>query len=114
MIGISCSDGLGPVAGISGNVSFSGEWPDSLSAAVVAVFLNIPSSLDEEPDGISDLIPSGVSESSYFIQVNPANYAIMLVAGVKPDSSVILLKVLGSVGVETGTETPNIDVEIQF
>lgn len=105
---------MGPVAGISGNVSFSGEWPDSLAGAVVAVFLSIPSSLDEEPEGISDVIPNGVEESSYFIQINPASYSIMLVAGVKPDSSVVILKVLGSVNVDSGTETSNIDIEIQF
>ena len=111
---ISCSGGLEPVSGISGKVTFNGVWPDSLAGAVVAVFSTISQAVDGLPDGYSDVILNGTSESFYFVQLDDRWYGLTAVAGVKLDSSIVLLQLSSSVVVKPGKETSGMNFVVNF
>ena len=82
----SCSigHGLGPEPsekpGISGKITFVGEWPASTSEVRVAVYKNYPPSSFLNISAFSDPLPLNVSETDYFVELLPGVYNWILVA----------------------------------
>jgi len=83
---ISCSigHGLGPEPlekpGISGTVTFVGNWPQSTSEVRVAVYEEYPPSSFLTISAFSNALPMNVDNADYFIPLNPGVYGWIIVA----------------------------------
>jgi len=80
----SIGHGLKPVPserpGISGKVTFIGKWPLNTGEVRVAVYKEYPPSSFLNISAFSDPLPLYVSETEYFIQLQPGVYKWVLVA----------------------------------
>ncbi len=129
---ISCNHGLpskpeGP-AGISGRLTFAGEWPDELAQIAVAVYAEAPSTLDDffTLAGSDTETPVGVATYDYLVPVQrPGLYRWIVVAWREENSFWNFNSLLGCyhvggdtlptpVEVERGEITEEIDIAIDF
>ena len=128
----SCDHGLpsdpeGP-AGISGRLSFRGDWPPNIAQVAVAVYQDAPSTVDDffTLAGSDTDTPLGVSAYDYLVPVQRAGvYRWIVVAWREEDSFWNFNSLLGcyhltgatlptAVEVERGEITEEIDIDIDF
>jgi hypothetical protein len=80
LLGGSCTlpVGLEPVSGVAGDITFHGNWPDSLTAAALIVLdeldLKAPA---EHLITYSDPVLAGATASAYFVQLPPGQYFLV-------------------------------------
>ncbi len=92
IMAVSCSlkDGLGPVAGVEGELQVSGEWPDSIKAVALLVLDDVV--LDDAVDHLvsfSDPLMPGDTLGSYFVQLRPGLY-YLVAAGLTVEPALFL------------------------
>jgi len=117
--------GLSPTTqGISGTVTFEGQWADSIAEARVVVLSNYPAATVLDLAGYSESIAPGTSSYDYTIELSPATYPFVGVvcrSGTNWDVS-SLQCILGfyggsqpdSVEVKPGQYTHPIDITVKF
>jgi len=125
--GCRLDHGLHPVAisGISGRITFVGEWPPNTDWVRVAVYATYPPPSYLAIAGYSDPIPPGVSSYEYELPLKPGRYEWVLVAW-KPRESLNIKDIgtyyshpdstskPGVVEVKPGRLTPHIDIVADF
>ena len=126
----NCSDNHGlhpvPITGISGTITFKGEWPANTEFVRVAVYQTYPPPSLFALAAVSDPLPLGVPSTDYILPLQPGTYGWILVAWKAKNTSFSQIRTLGvyytagdstrpgSVTVEKNRLTTHVDITADF
>jgi hypothetical protein len=125
-----CSDNHGlhpvPITGISGTITFEGQWPANTEFVRVAVYQTYPPPSLIALAAVSDPLPFGVQKTDYILPLKPGTYGWILVAWKAKNTPFTAIRTLGvyyaagdstrpgSVTVEKNRLTPHVDIGADF
>ncbi len=125
-----CSDNHGlhpvPITGISGTITFEGQWPSNTEFVRVVVYQTYPPSTLIAISAVSDPLPFGVKQYHYILPLKPGTYHWILVAWKAQNAPFTAIRTLGtyytsgdstqpgSVIVEQDKLIPNVDIVANF
>ncbi len=126
----SCTDNHGlhpvPITGISGTITFKGEWPANTEFVRVAVYQAYPPPSLIALSAVSDPLPFGAKSYRYILPLKPGRYGWILVAWKAKNAPFTDIRTLGtyyasgdstkpgSVTVEKDRLTTNVDMVADF
>ncbi len=125
-----CSDNHGlhpvPITGISGTITFKGEWPSNTEFVRVAVYQTYPPPSLIALSAVSDPLPFRAKSYRYILPLKPGTYGWILVAWKAKNAPFTDIRTLGtyytpgdstkpgSVTVEKDKLTPHVDMVADF
>ena len=118
-----------PITGISGTVTFRGQWPGDTEWVRILSFSEVPApgnfiDFIAFLKGLSDPVPQGVSSYRYILELRPGTYKWIAVAWKAQGEPITSLKIIGTYGgenqpppavtVQQDKLTPGVDIVADF